>query len=419
MVNVVQPIFKEYIKFLQDNDVNLELKEGYYWLDNQIIKAFDKQGNIHKIARIRIDDNLKVSYTTYKRTEFEIESWQETVYRHTARLIEIENNSLELINTSIQKYKNYKPIILSSGGKDSSIVSYLVRQIVPDAEIIFNNTSLDCADTYKHIKSIDNVQILNPKEGFYQWRERLNFIPTRFARACCGIFKEGELINQIQDDNLLFFLGMRNEESNTRANYQDYWKNEKWTKEWQGVLPIRRWSELDVWLYILWKNIEINTKYMKGYSRVGCAISCPFYTKSTWVLDKYWYPTMYERWQEILKQDFIKNNKWLIMNCTLDEYKTKWNGGVVREEPTDEVIKEFAEYNKLDFEVAKKYFGYSCIVCNKKIKSKEVLAMNMKYFGRNINKHYCKKHLQELLNMTNDEWIKTVEDFKMQGCSLF
>ena len=58
----MNPIFKEYCKFLKDK-VNLELDEGYYWLDNSIIKAFDKQGNIHKLYRIVInDEDLSITY---------------------------------------------------------------------------------------------------------------------------------------------------------------------------------------------------------------------------------------------------------------------------------------------------------------------------------------------------------------------
>ena len=123
-----------------------------------------------------------------------------------------------------------------------------------------------------------------------------------------------------------------------------------------GILPIREWTEVDIWLYILMKDIDINTKYKKGYSRVGCNVACPYYTKSTWVLDEYWYPKAYTRWQDIVKRDFIDNNKWLIMNCTIEEYQYSWTGGVVRNEPTEEVVKEFAEYNNLDFDVAEKFF---------------------------------------------------------------
>ncbi len=29
---------------------------------------------------------------------------------------------------------------------------------------------------------------------------------------------------------------------------------------------------------------------------------------------------MRNRWENILKEDFISNSKWLVMNCTVDEY---------------------------------------------------------------------------------------------------
>jgi 3'-phosphoadenosine 5'-phosphosulfate sulfotransferase (PAPS reductase)/FAD synthetase len=86
-------------------------------------------------------------------------------------LLNIEKESTQLINKKLNTYIDYENIILSSGGKDSSVVTYLIREIKPETKIIFNNTSLDCADTYKHIKFMDNVEIINPKEGFYQWRE--------------------------------------------------------------------------------------------------------------------------------------------------------------------------------------------------------------------------------------------------------
>lgn len=92
-----------------------------------------------------------------------------------------------------------------------------------------------------------------------------------FARACCNIFKEGAMIDYLdRNDKYLFFMGMRNQESSKRSNYTDEWKNDKWKgREWNAILPIREWSELDVWLYILKNNININPKYKKGYSRVG------------------------------------------------------------------------------------------------------------------------------------------------------
>ena len=57
---------------------------------------------------------------------------------------------------------------------------------------------------------------------------------------------------------------MRNDESNARSGYQDVWINDKWGKrDWQGILPIRHWTDLDIWLYTLREGIDINTKYKK------------------------------------------------------------------------------------------------------------------------------------------------------------
>lgn len=429
----MNPIFKEYCKFLKDT-VNLELEEGYYWLDNQIIKVFDKQGNIHKLYRIVVKDDLSISYkipNSYDTIiKFDLASWDDVIELHKNHLEELEAESKKLIVEKMDKFDGYIPLVPVSMGKDSMVTCHLVRNIYPETKAIFNNTTLDCADTYLMAKNFPNCEIMTPKQGFYQYIKEARMIPTRFSRFCCRIFKVGEMVKQL-DHNIryLMFMGMRNEESNTRSGYGDEWINEaEWgDTEWQGILPIRMWSELDVWLYALWRKIEINPKYKKGYSRQGCSISCPYYNKSTWVLDKYWYPTMRKRWEDILRQDFVSNSKWLVLNCTVSEYINQaWNGGVFREDPTEEVIKEYSAYTGIDGNVALQYFNKYCANgCKsksgkiKKIKEKDVIGMNLKYHGRNINKFYCKKCLMKIYGWDDDKWVDEVNKFKQQGCTLF
>lgn len=433
----MNPIFNEYLTFLRDisGESLSELKEGYFWLDRQIIKGFDKQGFLHKFYRISISDDLKLTIdkpkNSYSKIEdIDIASWNDIIEMNKPHLEEIENESKQLIREKMDKFSGYIPLVPVSMGKDSQVTCHLVRECFPDTKAIFNNTTLDCADTYLMAKEFPNCEMMTPKQGFYQYIKEVQMIPTRFSRFCCRIFKVGEMVKQLDHNTLyLMFMGMRNEESNTRSGYGDEWINEaEWgDTKWQGVLPIRTWSELDVWLYTLWRGIEVNPKYKKGYSRVGCHIACPYYTKSTWVLDKYWYPTMRARWEDILRDDFISNRKWIIMNCTLEEYLNQaWNGGVFREEPTDEVIKEYAEYNNIDETVAKQYFNKYCANgCksksgkSKKIKEKNVLSMNMKYHGRNINKFYCKKCLMKMIDMDEEKWNSEIQRFKDQGCVLF
>lgn len=426
----MNPIYNEYLKFLRDTSGQelSDLKEGYFWLDRSIIKGFDKQGNEHKFYRVQIANNLESTNCSKLKSydniaDVDLASWNDLIELNKEHLQQIETESLNLIKEKMEKYNTYTPIIPVSMGKDSMLACHLVRSLYPETKAIFNNTSLDCADTYRMVKEFPNCEIMNPKKGFYQYVLSDHMIPSRFARFCCRIFKVGVMVSQLDHNHpYLMWMGMRNEESATRSNYQDEWVNEQeWGKTcWQGILPIRKWTEMDVWLYTIWKNIDINPKYRKGYSRCGCHCACPYYTKSTWILDKYFYPKAYERWRNILRDDFIENKKWIIMNCTIDEYLTQaWNGGTFRDEPTQEVIDEFCEYTGIDKAVVPQYFNKSCCNCEKRIKHKQVLSMNLKMHGRNVNKFFCKKCLMKEFDWSNEDWDNQIETFKKQGCALF
>lgn len=429
----MNPIFKEYIDFLRNTSGEKlpELREGYYWLDRQIIKGFDRQGKTHKFFRINVSDDLKNVIITKNKgysniVDVNLASWNDLIDINKEHLRNIETESLELIKKKTEKYKEYTSIIPVSMGKDSMVVAHLVRSLYPETKSIFNNTSIDCADTYRMVKNFPNCEIMNPEKGFYQYVESDHMIPTRFARFCCRIFKVGVMVSKLDHNHpYLMWMGMRNEESSARSGYIEEWVNEaEWgDTNWQGILPIRKWTELDIWLYTLWRSLDVNPKYKKGYSRCGCSISCPYYNKSTWILDKYFYPKAYKRWRNILQDDFINHHKWLIMNCTIEEYLTQaWNGGTFRDEPTQEVINEFAKYNGLSIggtSVARQYFNKSCSECSKRIKDKTTLAMNMKFHGREITKFLCKKCFKNLYEMDEDKWNYYVAAFKRDGCALF
>lgn len=316
------------------------------------------------------------------------------------------------------------------------VVTHLAKKAGLNFETYFNVTTLDVAESNRMAKRNGFKHILpNPEYGgFYKYIQRYDgggnqMIPSRLNRFCCNYFKESPTIDYFpNDESLIFLFGMRNQESVRRSGYKDIWKNEKWgERDWIALLPIRQWSEFDVWLYILSEDIEINDKYRYGYDRVGCGIACPNYTKYTWVLDKYWYPYLFDRWRNILRNDFINNNKWLIMNCTVDEYVTKaWTGGVYRDCPTEEVVSEFSQYSGLDISIARKYFNRYCAngCINKRrqplrIKDRNALAMNMKMFGRNINRFLCKKCLMKEFGWSKSQFDEKVNEFKAQGCQLF
>lgn len=428
-VCIIQPIFKEYIKFLCDNGIKLPIQEGTYWLDNQIVKAYGKDGRLYYLYRLKINDDLTMTckqHPDFKHTKgVEFETWQDTIQRNHTNMFLNELCSLALL----QKYgkdTDRKIIDLNSTGKDSIVKTDLAKRAGLNFDTYFNVTTLDVAESNLMAKEQGYNFIypdLQKYGGFYQWREKENMVPSRLNRCCCKYFKEDATINRFNSkDKLLFLFGMRNDESLSRSDYKDVWCNKKWGKkrDWIGLLPIRKWSELDIWLYILKYNLPINMKYKYGYSRVGCGIACPNYSKTTWVLDKYWYPKMYQRWQKILATDFVKNYKWLIMNCTLNEYIQKaWTGGTYRNEPTPETIHEFASYKGISDELAKNYFCHSCEECGKRIKDKDELAMNMKFISRDTQEFYCKEHLSQVLGIDEKKYNELIKNCKLQGCQLF
>lgn len=53
-----------------------------------------------------------------------------------------------------------------SGGKDSTVLLHLVRQMFPDIEAVFVDTGLEYPEIKKFVKQHENVTILRPKMGF-------------------------------------------------------------------------------------------------------------------------------------------------------------------------------------------------------------------------------------------------------------
>ena len=162
----MNPIFKEYTQMLKEK-TGLSLQEGYFWIDNQIVKCFDKEGNIHKLYRIKVEDDLSMSYTkpksgyskligntiVCKGKETEIASWEDVVNINKNHLTALEEESLNIITSISNKNNDKQPVTLTSGGKDSSVVMHLVRQIHPESEAFFNNTTLEYIRNMSSYKS--------------------------------------------------------------------------------------------------------------------------------------------------------------------------------------------------------------------------------------------------------------------------
>ena len=87
------PVFNDYIGFLKEKGIDEQLQEGYLWIDNQIVKGFDKNGNIVKLLRLKIADDLTITSKGYKGINIDydkLESWTDTINRYNDILAERE-----------------------------------------------------------------------------------------------------------------------------------------------------------------------------------------------------------------------------------------------------------------------------------------------------------------------------------------
>lgn len=70
----------------------------------------------------------------------------------------------------IREWVNYYGIencaVSFSGGKDSTVLLHIVRELYPDIEAVFCNTGLEYPEIQKFAKSFDNVTVLHPQMNF-------------------------------------------------------------------------------------------------------------------------------------------------------------------------------------------------------------------------------------------------------------
>ena len=228
-----------------------------------------------------------------------------------------------------EKYKNRITLVSFSGGKDSTVVSHLVRKALNNPTIlhIFGDTTLELPKSYEYVERFKEE---NPFTPFFEERnEENNFFemceeigpPSRVKSWCCSIFKTGPMGTTLAnfDENILTFLGVRRLESISRSKYEKVAQSPKILKQ-MVACPVIDWSDLDIWLYILTENLDFNDSYRQGFARVGCWV-CPNNGNWSQLLSSIYNAKEYDKWYNFLidfakkigkidYEDYVKDGKW-------------------------------------------------------------------------------------------------------------
>ncbi|MGM0471922.1 MAG: phosphoadenosine phosphosulfate reductase family protein [Bacillota bacterium] len=268
-------------------------------------KVKDKECNL---SDLRKEVNSKINNNQSLKRDIYIDRF---IKHNQTWLNYIVDEAEDYINKVTEKYstKNYLPIISFSGGKDSTVISNLVRETLEEQRIIhiFGDTTIEFSYTYEYLEEFKTENNLVP---FFEEDTDENFMdlcevfgpPSRLERWCCSIFKTspiGRVISNFPSDKkALTFMGIRKYESNDRSDYNRTKKKSKISRQISSF-PILNWKNHDVWLYILSKDILFNKAYRLGYRRVGCWL-CPNNSNWSEFLTRFYMPEKYNKWRSFL-----------------------------------------------------------------------------------------------------------------------
>ena len=117
-----------------------------------------------------------------------------------------------------------KVYIAYSGGKDSEVLTYLVRSLYPDVPAVFTNTGLEYPEIIRHVRSMPNLVVLRPKMRFKEVIERYGYpaISKKVARVLYKLNRPQTAANATS--RRLYLEGI-----NSSGKPNPYWKlPDKW-----------------------------------------------------------------------------------------------------------------------------------------------------------------------------------------------
>lgn len=211
------------------------------------------------------------------------------------------------------EYYNGNVYVSFSGGKDSTVLLHLVRELYPEVPAIFVDTGLEYPEIREFVKTFNNVTVLRPKISFidvlnkygypvigkevssriyyarkgslwaindlkgldkfgnihkykkslyHKWEYLLN-APFKISGKCCNITKEGPARRYETVSGNRAILGLQASESNRRLTAYLQTGCNSYKTRFGTSKPLSFWLEQDILHYILYNDLPICSVYGK------------------------------------------------------------------------------------------------------------------------------------------------------------
>jgi len=208
-----------------------------------------------------------------------------------------------------------------SGGKDSTVLLNLVRDVYPEVPAVFCDTGLEYPEIREFVKTFDNVTWLKPKMHFREVLEKYGYpivskqvaqaiyevrttksqylrqlrltginrhgdfssvskIPNKWhflidapfpiSEKCCKVMKKDLSRGYTKETGRQPFIGtMASEGFDRSGQYLRYGCNAFDLKSPHSS-PLSFWREDDIWEYLRGNHLSYSPIYDMGYTRTGC-----------------------------------------------------------------------------------------------------------------------------------------------------
>lgn len=314
-VSDLRPVFEEEKHLLEQfTEVVLPEQTTLLWMNRRTL-WYNGQRYLKLTGNGKPQIQVRYPVTTDPQKNSQNITAEVILAANRATLCKLEEDAINFINETTSQFSQCLPVVSFSGGKDSVVVSHLVRKALNAEAIthIFGDTNNEFPHTYGFIERFMND---NKNTPFFSgqidrdWFNMCNVLqpPSRLTAWCCSVFKSSSIAKAIQSvskgSKVLCFEGVRRCESSRRRNRPAIATNNKIASQILAR-PILDWKNIDVWIYILANNLPINMAYRLGLSRVGC-LYCPHHTaRVDWWLEQI-YPNEMEKWRKYIVE-YAKN----------------------------------------------------------------------------------------------------------------